>query len=583
MGDAIDSPLNSESSGLPSRFMQGSSVDMGRSVKDTNRFSGVTNPLLPRSFGRISESVPIPRIDHSLVEPPPRTTPFKSRFLKKSSVSPDTSFSSSLPVPRYTNGTSSSWDLPPSTKKNGSVPYGRNSLDSGYGGTSLSSGSLSSHGGRAPVSRERYSSMIREIVPEDRALEADDFEPRSVRALTRGTSRPRDYSFKRTPGPATGPTSAQKNNNLSISIKEFMKRTEDVGKDNWKHDPKYLRATSVARDDVSNDYLLRPNLDRGTRAQSVARASSVARSFERSRDPFDFTTNHRKDRGYSLMPESSLDRDYDLSYREPLSCYSMSYQPQSSRMNTAFQPSGGHNMPSSLYLPSSQVPLKPNGGKFLTLEDECNWILNGGTSQAISYHRPGHDYPRSDDEDTLDDISGDELSEMTADLAEEHSTATLATERLEAEQAERLKLEKEKNDLTSRNKQLLHSNERMEMEVLYSRALDMNGSADSDEDGEPSIFKQKYERAIKELEFTKKRLAQQHDDDMEQLMALKKQLEKKEQTSRNLLLEKKQRKFDAEINSLQEDRKQEKTAKDKFYRELDDIKRIKYSLEDEIT
>lgn len=56
-----------------------------------------------------------------------------------------------------------------------------------------------------------------------------------------------------------------------------------------------------------------------------------------------------------------------------------------------------------------------------------------------------------------------------------------------------------------------------------------------------------------------------------------------EQTSRNLLLEKKQRKFDAEINSLQEDRKQEKAAKDKLYRELDDIKRIKYSLEDEIT
>ena len=36
---------------------------------------------------------------------------------------------------------------------------------------------------------------------------------------------------------------------------------------------------------------------------------------------------------------------------------------------------------------------------------------------------------------------------MTADLAEEHSTATLATERLEAEQADRLKLEKEKADL----------------------------------------------------------------------------------------------------------------------------------------
>ena len=40
-----------------------------------------------------------------------------------------------------------------------------------------------------------------------------------------------------------------------------------------------------------------------------------------------------------------------------------------------------------------------------------------------------------------------QLNEMTADLAEEHSTATLATERLENEQSDRLKLEKEKADL----------------------------------------------------------------------------------------------------------------------------------------
>ena len=66
------------------------------------------------------------------------------------------------------------------------------------------------------------------------------------------------------------------------------------------------------------------------------------------------------------------------------------------------------------------------------------------------------------------------------------------------------------------------------MELLYSRALDMNGGVDySDEDGENSIYKQKYERAMKELEFTKRRLQQQHEDDMEQLMGLKKQLEKK--------------------------------------------------------
>ena len=40
-----------------------------------------------------------------------------------------------------------------------------------------------------------------------------------------------------------------------------------------------------------------------------------------------------------------------------------------------------------------------------------------------------------------------QVSELTADLAEEHSTSTLATERLEAETALRMKLDKELNDL----------------------------------------------------------------------------------------------------------------------------------------
>lgn len=41
------------------------------------------------------------------------------------------------------------------------------------------------------------------------------------------------------------------------------------------------------------------------------------------------------------------------------------------------------------------------------------------------------------------------------------------------------------------------------------------------------VYKQRYERALKELEFTKRRLQQQHEDDLEQLVGLKKQLEKK--------------------------------------------------------
>lgn len=122
-----------------------------------------------------------------------------------------------------------------------------------------------------------------------------------------------------------------------------------------------------------------------------------------------------------------------------------------------------------------------------------------------------------------------QLTEMTADLAEEHSTSTLATERLDAETSERLKLEKELNEVQQKNRELQQSSERLEMELLYARS-DLNGILEEDEDGDGGdggVYKQRYERAIKELEFTKRRLQQQHEDDLEQLVGLKKQLEKK--------------------------------------------------------
>lgn len=110
---------------------------------------------------------------------------------------------------------------------------------------------------------------------------------------------------------------------------------------------------------------------------------------------------------------------------------------------------------------------------------------------------------------------------------------------------------------------------------------------DNDE-GSSSAYRLKYERVARELEFTKKRLQTQHEHDLEQLVGLKKQLEKKladsyeeveeqrqvvaqwkrknqkmtnemndlrmlleEQNSRNNLLEKRQRKFDLECQALQ--------------------------------
>ena len=55
-----------------------------------------------------------------------------------------------------------------------------------------------------------------------------------------------------------------------------------------------------------------------------------------------------------------------------------------------------------------------------------------------------------------------------------------------------------------------------------------------------------------------------------------------EQTSRNTLLEKKQRKFDAELHSLAEEKRSEEAGKDKLARELEDIKRQKFGVEDEL-
>jgi myosin-18 len=156
------------------------------------------------------------------------------------------------------------------------------------------------------------------------------------------------------------------------------------------------------------------------------------------------------------------------------------------------------------------------------------------------------------------------------------------------------------------------------------RAADVNGGVGSDEDGEceedGGVYKQRYERTARELEFTRRRLQQQHEDDLEQLVGLKKQLEKKladafeeveeqrqvvgqwkrkvqkltaetndlrllleEQSSRNNLLEKKQRKFDSELQLLHDELRQEKQQKDRISREKELLVAEKYSLEQNLS
>ncbi|XP_043283473.1 unconventional myosin-XVIIIa isoform X3 [Venturia canescens] len=213
------------------------------------------------------------------------------------------------------------------------------------------------------------------------------------------------------------------------------------------------------------------------------------------------------------------------------------------------------------------------------------------------------------------------LSVMSADFAEEHSTSTLAAERIDAETSERLRLERELQDVTEANKNLQQTTERLEMELLYARAADLNGLTSDLEDGEDGgVYKQRYEHAVRELEFTKRKMAQQHEDDLEQLVGLKKQLEKKladayeeveeqrqvvgqwkrrvqklngemhdlrllleEQTARNNLLEKKQRKFDAETQNLIDDLRQEKAQRERLAREKEIAIAEKFTVEQNLS
>ncbi|KZC04029.1 Unconventional myosin-XVIIIa [Dufourea novaeangliae] len=228
---------------------------------------------------------------------------------------------------------------------------------------------------------------------------------------------------------------------------------------------------------------------------------------------------------------------------------------------------------------------------------------------------------RASEDRTISDSIGQELSEMSAEFAEEHSTSTLAAERINAETSERLRLEKELQDVTETNKNLQQATERLEMELLYARAADLNGIVSDVEDGEDGgVYKQRYEHAVRELEFTKRKMAQQHEDDLEQLVGLKKQLEKKltdayeeveeqrqvvgqwkrrvqklngemhdvrllleEQTARNNLLEKKQRKFDSEMQNLLNDIRQEKAQREKLAREKEIALAEKFTIEQNLS
>ena len=64
-----------------------------------------------------------------------------------------------------------------------------------------------------------------------------------------------------------------------------------------------------------------------------------------------------------------------------------------------------------------------------------------------------------------------------------------------------------------------------QLHLWQAQALD--GDLDDDLDGGDSVYKERYERVMKELNVTRKRMEKQHEEEMEQERGLKKAVDKR--------------------------------------------------------
>ncbi|XP_076591046.1 myosin-XVIIIa isoform X1 [Chaetodon auriga] len=212
------------------------------------------------------------------------------------------------------------------------------------------------------------------------------------------------------------------------------------------------------------------------------------------------------------------------------------------------------------------------------------------------------------------------ITELSSELADERNTGESASQLLETETSERLRLEKDMKDLQTKFDSMKKQMESMEMEVMEARlirASELNGEMDDDDTG--GEWRLKYERAIREIEFTKKRLQQEFDDKLEVEQQNKRQLERRisdlqadneesqrniqqlkkktqrltaelqdtklhleGQQSRNHDLEKKQRKFDSELSAAQEEVQRERSLREKLAREKDMLTGDAFSLRQQL-
>ncbi|XP_058645171.1 unconventional myosin-XVIIIa isoform X5 [Onychostoma macrolepis] len=201
------------------------------------------------------------------------------------------------------------------------------------------------------------------------------------------------------------------------------------------------------------------------------------------------------------------------------------------------------------------------------------------------------------------------ITELTAELSDERNSAESTSQLLETETSERLRLEKDMKDMQVKFDAVKKQMESMEMEIMEARLLqasELNGEMDNDGDDSGGEWRLKYERAIRDTEFTKKKLQQEMDDKVETEQQNKRHLERKltdlqadheesqrsvqqlkkkcqrlaaelqdtklhleNQEGRNHELERKQRKFDVEKNQFHEELQKERNQREKLGRERD--------------
>ncbi|XP_035390114.1 unconventional myosin-XVIIIa isoform X4 [Electrophorus electricus] len=212
------------------------------------------------------------------------------------------------------------------------------------------------------------------------------------------------------------------------------------------------------------------------------------------------------------------------------------------------------------------------------------------------------------------------ITELSSELADERNTGESASQLLESETSERLRLEKDTKELQTKYDSMKKQMESLEMEVMESRlmrASELNGEMEDDDSG--GEWRLKCARAVREVEFTKKRLHQEFEDkleveqqgkrqlerrltdlqaDNEEVQRVAQQLKKKcqrltaelqdtklhleGQQSRNHELEKKQRKFDLEQSQAQEEVQRERSQREKLSREKDMLTGEAFSLRQQL-